>query len=187
MKRSSLHDHFFVIKKIYKQLRNSAIKKATNSNDEAERIAFQHLANLLDEEIMNLELSYFIKKMGINVAITDIDNVIIKNNQVKALFELKHRNEDYKRVVMVNARQYMTHKRICKLTGNIVPFYYIFKIEDPSYYKCWWRILELDPFRKVNFVELGKNGSRDKYAVFELDDSILMNELEFTSWLREIL
>gem|GEM_PF-3270219 len=186
MKRRTLYSDFETTVKIFREFRNEAIRRRSKSEDPSEIKALNGIRIKLDEELMRLQLGYILEQSNIKVAITDIDSVIFKNNMIRVVFELKHRNEDFRKFIMVNARQYMTHKRICKLMGDSIPFYYVFRIEDESYHDPWWRILKIDPFRKVEFKELGKGGSKDIYAIFNLEDGILMNDLEFKSWLSGI-
>ena len=137
----------------------------------------------IEEEKRNIWFSTVCKKVfnGCKVGITDLDKIFVLNGEIKALIEYKFRREDFNRCVMMNAFQYITLRELSYKSG--IPLYYIFEIGE--YGDKWFRVV--NPFTKYKIRKLGNGDSRDSYAVINLNDSILMDELEFKSWLRDIL
>ncbi len=149
----------------------------------AVRMAYKHILNALEEKKKSLWFSKFVKDMDIGkIGMIDIDKVVVSNGRIRCLMEFKSRMEDFHRVIMLNLFQFETLLRLSKLSG--IPAYYVIEVKE--YDDVWFRILNLENL-KYNVRRLGDGHSRDFYACIDLRDSILLDELEFKDWLKEIL
>ncbi len=176
------HDYIsFIIDKLLDRL-YSLLRKA---EDDLTCKAIKHIIHLLEEEKRNLWFSTICKKIfnDHKIGITDLDKVIVLDGEIKALIEYKFRKEDFERSIPVNAFQFITLQELSKLSG--IPLYYI--VEIGEYGDKWFRIFKVDPDKRYKVKRCGNGDAKDTYSLINLNNTILMNELEFKSWLREVM
>jgi len=176
------HDYIsFIIDKLLERL-CGLYRKA---EDELTRKAIKHVIHILEEEKRNIWFSTVCKKVfnGCKFGITDLDKVVVVNGQIKALIEYKWRDEDFDRAIPVNAFQFITLQELSKLSG--VPLYYV--IEIGEYRDRWFRVAKINPYKKYRVKRCGNGDARDTYTIVNIDHTELMNELEFRSWLKEVM
>ncbi len=176
------HDYIsFIIDKLLDRL-YSLLRK---SEDKLTAKAMRHVIHILEEEKRNLWFSTVCKKVfnGCKFGITDLDKVVVVNGELKALIEYKWRNEDFERAIPVNAFQFITLQDLSRKSG--VPLYYI--VEIGAYRGKWFRVTKIDPHRRYRVKRCGNGDVRDTYTIVNIDNTELLNELEFKSWLREVL
>ncbi len=113
----------------------------------------------------------------------DLDKVVVVDGEIKALIEYKWRNEDFERAIPVNAFQFITLRDLSRKSG--VPLYYI--VEIGAYRGKWFRVTKIDPRKRYRIKRCGNGDVRDTYTIVNIDNTELLNELEFKSWLREVL
>ena len=104
-------------------------------------------------------------------------------NDRKVLIEYKFRREDFRNCVITNCFQFLNLRHLSIRSG--IPLYYIFEIGE--YGDKWFRVIEIGRDTKYRIRRLGNGHSRDTYVLLDINDSILLDELEFKSWLREVL
>ncbi len=155
------------------------------SEDEMTKRAVKHIINILEEEKRNLWFSSLCRKVfkGYRFGITDLDKIVVVEGELKALIEYKWRREDFEVAVPVNAFQFITLKELSRLSD--IPLYYI--IEIGEYSGKWFRVFEVDPNQKYRVKRCGNGDVKDAYSIVNLNNTNLMNKLEFKSWLREVL
>ncbi len=154
------------------------------AEDEMTKMAIKHVINILEEEKRSIWFSSLCRKVfrGERVGITDLDKIMVINGKTKALIEWKFRREDFRRVAMFNAFQFITLRDLAKRSG--FPLYYI--VEMNEYGDRWFRVVDVGDV-EFRVRRLGNGHSKDFYVVIDLDKTILMNELEFKLWLREVM
>jgi hypothetical protein len=155
------------------------------AEDELTRKAIKHIIHILEEEKRNIWFSTLCKKIfnGQKIGITDLDKVFVVNGQLKALVEYKWRKEDFERAIPVNAFQFITLQELSKLSG--IPLYYV--VEIGEYGEKWFRVAKVNPYRKYKVKRCGNGDARDSYTIVNIDNTKLMNELEFKYWLKEVM
>jgi hypothetical protein len=176
------HDYIsYIIDKILDRLWGLLMK----TEDELTAKGIKHIINVLEEEKRSLWFSTTCKRLfnGCKMGITDLDKVVVINGELKALIEYKWRKTDFERAIPVNAFQFITLQELSKLSG--VPLYYI--VEIGEYNGKWFRIFKVDPYKKYRVKRCGNGDARDSYSIVELNNTTLMNELEFKSWLKEVM
>ena len=67
-----------------------------------------------------------------------------------------------------------------------VPLYYIIEISNNEYNKLF-RVFEVDPFKKYRIKKCGNGHAKDTYVLIDVNESTLLDELEFRYWLREVM
>ncbi len=82
---------------------------------------------------------------------------------------------------MFNSFQFRVLRRLAHLTG--LPVYCIIEIEE--YGKGWYRVVDVTADYFIR--RLGNGSARDTYACINVENTTLMDEVEFRSWLKEIL
>ncbi len=82
---------------------------------------------------------------------------------------------------MLNSFQFRVLRKLARLTG--LPIYYVIQIEE--YGDGWYRIVDISADYLIR--KLGSGHARDTYACINVENSTLMDELEFRSWLKEVL
>ena len=175
------HDYIsFIIDKLLDRL-YSLLRKA---EDGMTAMAIKHVINVLEEEKRSLWFSSLCKKVfkGEKVGITDLDKILNVNDR-KILIEYKFRREDFRNCIITNCFQFLNLRHLSIRSG--IPLYYIFEIGE--YGEKWFRVIEIDRNTEYKIKRLGNGQSRDTYVLLNLDDSLLLDELEFKSWLREVL
>jgi len=154
------------------------------SEDELTKRAVKHIINILEEEKKSLWFSSTCRKVfpGRKVGITDLDKILTVDKR-KVLIEYKFRREDFRNYIITNCFQFLNLRDLAKRSGY--PLYYVFEIGE--YGDKWFRVIEIDRDTKYKIRRLGNGHSRDTYVLLNLDDSILLDELEFKSWLYEVM
>ncbi len=176
------HDYIsFIIDKLLERLYNLLRK----TEDEMTVMAVKHVINVLEEEKRSLWFSSLCKKVfsGYRIGMTDLDKVVVLNGEIRALIEYKFRKEDFDKAIPVNAFQLITLQELSKLSG--IPLYYI--VEIGEYSEKWFRIFKVNPDKRYRIKRCGNGNARDTYSLINLNNTILMNELEFKSWLKEVM
>ncbi|WP_457549719.1 hypothetical protein [Archaeoglobus sp.] len=176
------HDYItYIIDRIAERLYGLLRK----TEDELTAKAIKHIINILEEEKRSLWFSTVCKKIfnGYKIGITDLDKIFVVNGELKALVEYKWRKEDFERAIPVNAFQFITLQELSKLSE--VPLYYI--VEIGEYDGRWFRVAKIDPYRKYRIKRCGNGDAKDTYSIIKLNNTTLMNELEFKSWLKEVM
>ncbi len=176
------HDYIsFVIDNLLGRLWD-LLRKA---EDELTAKAIKHVINVLEEEKRSIWFSSVCKKVsnGLRLGITDLDKVIVVNGRIRALIEYKWRNEDFEKAIPVNAFQLITLQELSKRSG--IPLYYV--VEIGAYRERWFRIAKINVNRRYRVRRCGNGDVKDTYSFIEIDNTELMNELEFKSWLREVM
>ena len=182
MRRLELLKNYDITMEVFDSVIDQLRKKMEQAKDEDVKITYKHIINAIEEKKKSLEFSKLMKELKIRrVGIMDIDKVIVVNGEIKGLFEFKTRLQDFHRCIMLNAFQFITLRELSVRSG--IPAYYVIEIEE--YNERWFRIV--NPFANYQIRRLGNGHSRDSYAVLKLEDSLLLSELEFRSWLREVL
>ena len=154
--------------------------------DEMTRRAFKFLINVLEEQKRSTDFSRMCKKVqgkDQRIGITDLDKILVVNNQIKALIEMKFRREDFNGRMFANAFQFFTLRKLAFKSG--LPLFYIYEIGE--YKDRWFRILDVNKKLKFEIKRLGNGHSRDTYAVFSTDDSLMLKSWEFKGWLKEVI
>jgi len=175
------HDYIsYIIDKLLERLWHLLRK----TEDDLTARAIKHVINVLEEEKRKLWFSKTCKKVfeSKKVGITDLDKILTVDKN-KVLIECKFRREDFTRCIMANAFQFLTLRDLA-IRAN-TPLFYIYEIGE--YNDKWFRVVKVDRDLDYRVKRLGNGHSRDTYVVIDLDNSILMNELEFKSWLREVM
>ena len=175
------HDYIsFIIDKLLDRLYN-LLRKA---EDDMTAMAIKHVINVLEEEKRSLWFSSLCKKVfkGERVGITDLDKILNVNGN-RILIEYKFRREDFRSCIMTNSFQFINLRDLAIRSGY--PLYYVFEIGE--YGDKWFRVIEITKDTEYRIRKLGNGHSRDSYAILKLDDSLLLNELEFKSWLKGVL
>ena len=152
--------------------------------DEMTKRAFKFLINVLEEQKRSTDFSRMCRRIRKNgLGITDLDKILVMNGEIKALFEMKFRREDFNGRMFANAFQFLTLRKLAFKSG--LPLYYIYEIGE--YKDRWFRVLKVDKKLKYEVKRLGNGHSRDSYAVFSTDDSLMLKEFEFKGWLKEVI
>lgn len=156
----------------------------SKTEDEMTRMAIKHVINVLEEEKRSLWFSSLCRKVfrDQKVGITDLDKILTVNKN-RILIEYKFRREDFRNCIMTNCFQFLNLKDLAIRSGY--PLYYIFEIGE--YGDKWFRVIEVDKNTEYRIKRLGNGHSRDTYVLLNLNDSLLLDELEFKSWLRGVL
>jgi len=154
--------------------------------DKLTKRAFKFVINVLEEQKRSIEFSQMCKKIqekDQKIGITDLDKILVVGNQIRALIEMKFRREDFNGRMFANAFQFFTLRKLAFKSG--LPLYYIYEIGE--YKDRWFRILDVNKKLKFEVKRLGNGHSRDTYAVFSTDDSLMLKEFEFKGWLKEVI
>ena len=168
---------------------NAEIKKLyylyESCEDAMTKKAFKFVINVLKEQKRSIELSRMCKKIqsGQRIGITDLDKILVVNGEIKALIEMKFRREDFNSKMFANAFQFLTLRKLA-FRSNL-PLFYVYEIGE--YKDKWFRVLKVNKKLKYKVKKLGNGHSRDSYAVFSTDDSLMLKEWVFKNWLREIV
>jgi len=149
-------------------------------NSENTHLTLRFLRNYIDGLDLALRVSELLrqaqKKAGKKITITDIDQ-LVHSGTLRFGYELKHRSEDFKRYILLNAAQYITLRdAIARLK---IPFYYIIRVPGK------WRILELSVWN--SFEKLGTERGRDTYVKVPVDESIVLNDDELVNLFQELI
>jgi hypothetical protein len=185
MRRLELLKYHDEVIKVIDYLIVRIMKLIEKCEDDVVKKALRHVLNKLEEEKRSIWFSSQCKTTfnGVRVGITDLDKIIVVNGKIKALIEYKFRREDFNKAVITNAFQFITLRNLSFRSG--LPLFYIFEIEE--YGEKWFRVVHVDRSLSYRVRRLGNGHSRDTYALIDLDNSVLMDELEFKSWLREVM
>ncbi len=152
--------------------------------DKLTKRAFKFLINVLEEQKRSIEFSQMCRKIRKNgLGITDLDKILVVGNQIRALIEMKFRWEDFNGRMFANAFQFFTLRKLAFKSG--LPLYYVYEIGE--YKDRWFRILDVNKKLKFEVKRLGNGHSRDTYAVFSTDDSLMLKSWEFKGWLKEVI
>ncbi len=153
--------------------------------DEITKRAFKFVINVLNEQRRSIYFSMLCKRLfrEAKIGITDLDKILVADGRIKALFEMKFRNEDFNGRIFANAFQFITLKDLA-FKSNL-PLYYVYEIGE--YKQRCFRILKVNKHLGYDVKKLGNGHSRDSYAIFKAEDSCLLNESEFKNWLREVI
>ena len=155
-------------------------------DDEIAKMAFKHILNKLEEEKRSIWFSLICKRTfkDKKFGITDLDKIIVVDGITKALIEYKVRHEDFRNAIPVNAFQFITLQDLSRRSG--VPLYYIIEISNNEYNKLF-RVFEVDPFKKYRIKKCGNGHAKDTYVLIDVNESTLLDELEFRYWLKEVM
>ena len=175
------HDYIsFIIDRLLDRL-YGLLRRA---EDEMTKRAVKHIINVLEEEKRSLWFSSMCRKTfpKQKVGITDLDKILNVNGN-KILIEYKFRREDFRNYIITNCFQFLNLRDLAIRSGY--PLYYIFEIGE--YGDKWFRVLEVNRNTEYKIRRLGNGHARDTYVLLNLDDSLLLDELEFRSWLKEVM
>jgi hypothetical protein len=147
-----------------------------------ERYALKSIRNKISETAMGLQFSKLVSyAFGKKASITDIDCVLNVNGKLTAIIEMKRRNEDFRKYVMANARQFFVLRKFARALK--VPLIYIYYIETRGVY----RVLDIDVHEFVEVKDLGNGHSKDRYAVWGLQRSHTLELYEVPEFLRRLI
>ena len=149
--------------------------------DDVERRVLKSIRNRIAETAYSLIFSKHVNDaFGNKAAVTDVDRVLYIRNRIAAIFEMKRRNEDFKKCIMANARQFFILRKIARRLD--VPLYYVYRINE--YPKEYYRLLEVDLNERVDVKNLGKGHANDYYTLWPLERSVVLAESQFVEFLR---
>ncbi|HII61788.1 hypothetical protein [Pyrococcus horikoshii] len=118
------------------------------------------------------------------LSVTDIDALVVVDGVIRAAFEIKNMREDvvnYGGYVKVNGRQYETYMEFVKKTG--IDVFYLIKVEGVRRYFYSWSVKRVP----VRFEWLGKNETRDYYALIRKEYVATLDEEDLPMYLRDII
>jgi len=152
--------------------------------DGIERKVLKSIRNRIAETAYSLLFSKHINEaFGSKAAVTDVDRVLYVRGRIAAIFETKRRNEDFRRCVMANARQFLILRKIARRLE--VPLCYVYRIDE--YPGEYYRVLEVDLDERVDIRKLGNGHAKDNYAVWPVGRSMLLTGEQFVEFLRGLL
>ena len=106
--------------------------------DEMTKRAFKFFINVLEEQKRSTDFSRMCRRIRKNgLGITDLDKILVVNGEIKALFEMKFRREDFNGRMFANAFQFITLRKLAFKSG--LPLYYVYEIGE--YKDKWFKVI----------------------------------------------